>query len=367
MNNKKTIFIVGGAGYVGEMLCERWGERSDVEKIITLDKEPQSDHSKQLPKLIYLHHNMADDGWQVEVAKYKPDTVVHTAWQIRAMYGQARKQWRFNVDGSNKVFDFVFTEPSVKRLIYFSTAASYSARVDNSFDHLFTEAEPLRDDNYRYAHEKKVTEENLRQKYDTSKTGGQPLPQVTVLRPAAITGPRGRFGRIRFGLQSALQGSLKGGLLNRLITLLTTFVPAPRGFVRQFIHEDDVFEIVSRCIFTPGDWNYEVFNLTSVSSPVYATDLARAVCKRIVPVRPELVRLAYWFFWHATRGRIPTAPGSWRFYSYPILMDGHKLQDFYQCQHTSRDAFQFTDGYYQACVPDRYCRWRQDDCNSDTR
>jgi len=353
---QKTIFIVGGAGYVGEMLCEQMGKRADVKTIITLDKEPQSEYSQSLPKVQYVQHNMAEDGWQEAVDKYEPDVIVHTAWQIRAMYGEADEQWRWNVGGSDKVFEFAFSAPSVKKLIYFSTASSYSARKDNRFAHLFTEAEGFRDDDYIYAHEKKVTEEHLAKKYEEVMAAGRPVPQVTVVRPAAITGPRGRFMRIRFGLQSALQGNLKGGFVNRMITLLTSFVPATKGWVRQFIHEDDVNDIVMTFAFTEQNWNYNVFNITPVGEPVYSKDMAEAVGKKVLSIEPWMARVAFFCFWHATRGKVPTCPGSWRFYSYPLLMSGEKLAEVYECRYSSKDAFRYTDGRYEEWVPNEHKR-----------
>lgn len=349
--SERIIFIVG-VGYVGEMLCDQLSKRKDVKEIIALDKEPQSDWCQEIPKVTYVQANMADDGWQEVVAAYQPDTVIHTAWQIRAMYGQAEEEWRWNVDGSDNVFAFAFSQPSVEKLIYFSTASSYSARTDNRSDHLFTEEEGFRDDDYIYAHEKKVTEENLQAMYNTLKSDGNTLPQVSIMRPAAITGPRGRYMRIRFGLQSALQGNLKGGFINRIITTLTSFVPATRGWVRQFIHEDDVSDIVSTFVFEDMNWEYNVFNITPVSDAVYAPDMAKAVGKKVLPIQPWMVRFAFFFFWHTTQGRIPTCPGSWRFYSYPVVMSGEKLAKVYTCKHTSKDAFQYTDGRYEDWVPE---------------
>lgn len=347
----KTIFITGGAGYVGEMLCDQFNKREDVAQIIALDKEPQSDYTKALEKVTYIEHNMADDGWQAEVAKYNPDTVIHTAWQIRVMYGNLKEEWRWNVEGSNKIFDFAFDTDSVRKLIYFSTASSYSAREDNRFEHLFTEEEGFREDEYLYAKEKKVTEDNLFEKFQARKAAGERLPQVTVVRPAAITGPRGRYMRIRFGLQSALQGNLKGGFVNKLVTLLTSYVPATKGWVRQFIHEDDVNDIVTTFTFDTYAWDYSVFNITPDSEPVYAPDMAAAVGKKIIPIQPWMARIAFFFFWHGTRGKIPTAPHSWRFYSYPIVMSGKKLATIYTCKYSSKDAFQYTDGRYEDYVP----------------
>jgi nucleoside-diphosphate-sugar epimerase len=347
--NPKTIFITGGAGYVGEMLCDQFAKRDDVARIVTLDKEPQSEFSKTIPKLTYIQSNMADDGWQERVAEYRPDTVVHTAWQIRAMYGNPKEQWRSNVDGSDTVFDFAFTTSSVKKIIYFSTASSYSARKDNRFEHLFTEAEGFRDDDYIYAHEKKVVEEHLAEKF---KAAGRDDVSVVVVRPAAITGPRGRYMRIRFGLQSALQGNLKGSSVYKIVTLLTSFVPATKTWVRQFIHEDDVNDLVQHFTFNTAPSRYEVYNITPVSEPVYAKDMARAVGKSILPIQPWMARVAFTFFWHATRGKIPTCPGSWRFYSYPVVMSGEKLAQVYSCAYSSKDAFQYTDGRYESFVPE---------------
>ena len=346
----KTICIIG-VGYVGEMLCDQLAKRADVASIIAVDKEPQGEWCATIPKVTYLQHNMADDGWQDVVAAHNPEVIIHTAWQIRAMYGQSDEQWRWNVDGSGKVFDFALETPSVERLIYFSTASSYAARVDNQPEHLFTEAEGFRVDDYIYAKEKKVTEELLKSKFDAAKAAGLPVPQVSVVRPAAITGPRGRYMRIRFGLQSALQGNLKGGLVNRIITTLTSFVPATSGWVRQFIHEDDVTDIVATFAFDAYAWDYSVFNITPVGESVLAPDMAAAVDKRILPIQPWMARLAFWFFWHTTRGRIPTCPGSWRFYSYPVVMSGVKLRQIYECSYSSKEAFAYTDGRYEAFVP----------------
>mgnify|MGYP000595573378 CR=1 FL=1 len=86
--------------------------------------------------------------------------------------------------------------------------------------------------------------------------------------------------------------------------------------------------------------------------PVYAKDMAEAVGKKILPIQPWMARFAFFFFWHATRGRIPTCPGSWRFYSYPVLMNGEKLSEVYTCKYSSPEAFSKTSGRYESYVPE---------------
>ena len=156
---------------------------------------------------------------------------------------------------------------------------------------------------------------------------------------------------MRFGLQSALQGNLKGSFVYKIVTLLTTFVPATKGWVRQFIHEDDVNDIVTMLLTQHFDNEYDVFNITPTGEPVFAPDMARAVGKKILPIHPLMARVAFLFFWHVTRGRIPTCPGSWRFYSYPVLMSGEKLAKVYPCRYSSKAAFEFTAGRYEEFVP----------------
>jgi nucleoside-diphosphate-sugar epimerase len=345
-----VVFITGAAGYVGMMLVEKFSRRDDVVKIIGLDKEPMPGLLAGNPKLLYIQANTADGSWQKEVGDEKPDIVVHAAWQIRMLYGHNETTWKWNVDGSRAIFDFTFSAPSVRRLIHFSTVSLYGAYPTNTFEHRFIEDEPMREAQYLYGVEKKKVEEILSDM--VAKDRGKLA--VAVVRPAAITGPRGRHMRIRFGLQSALSGQLKGGVYG-LVSALTARVPATRGWVRQFIHEDDVVDIVEKLAF--DEWKggkYEAFNITPPGEPVYAPDMARAVGKKILPIAPWMARVAYFFFWHLTRGTIPTAPGSWRFYSYPLVVDGTKLTRMWGFSYSadSKTAVTSTAGRYESFVPE---------------
>lgn len=353
---KQRVFITGGSGYIGAMLVDQFSSREDVEAILCIDKEPETSLTKEnvhKHKITFIHDNLGntekESGWMQKVRDFKPTVIIHTAWQIRDIYGNLPLQRKWNIDGSNHIFDLVFTLPSVSRLIYFSTVASYGAFPDNSLTYRYKETDPFRVTDYNYAEEKRMVEENLERKYIEAKNNAW-HGQVYIVRPAAITGPRGRIDRIRFGLQSALSGSIKGtSFVYSTVALLVSWVPVTPKWLRQYIHEDDVCDIVDLLAFHHELRDiYEAFNICPPGDVVLGKDMAKAVGKRTLPIYPWMARIAFFFFWHVTQGRIPTSRGSWKGYSYPIAVDGSKLTDMYgyHYKHQSKEAFVQNKGRY---------------------
>ena len=278
---EKTIFITGSSGYVGEMLVDQFSKRDDIKKIIGVDIVAPSDLTKNNSKLVFIQANLGDDNWQEQVAPHAPEIVVHTAWQIRELRDK-KMQFKMNIQASDNVFDFAFSHDFVKRLVHFSTVASYGAFSTNEIIKRFTEEDPFRETDYFYAEEKRIAEEHLKAKMNEIKNAGKQLPHVYVIRPAAITGPRGRYMRIRFGLQSALSGQLKGqkSIWYSLITALVSFTPITKKWCRQFIHEDDINDIVELLSFSDSiQSEFEIFNAAPFGDVVLGKDMAKAVNK----------------------------------------------------------------------------------------
>jgi nucleoside-diphosphate-sugar epimerase len=347
-----TIFITGGAGYVGAMLADQFSKRREVKEIICLDKESEPEMLSSNPKITWVSANTSDGTWQDIVRAKSPEIVINTAWQIREMYGKKKLQYKWNIEGSQAVFDFALTTPGVKKLIHFSTVASYGAFSDNTIEHRFIEEEGFRKTDYLYADEKRIVEEKLLKTYTRIHKEKGFTPQVFIIRPAAITGPRGRYARIRFGLQSALSGSLRGqkSVLYDFISVLVSWVPVTPKWLRQYVHEDDITDIVALFSFTELPCAYEAFNAAPPGPAVLGPDMAKAVGKHMLHIYPWMVRIAFFVMWHLTRGRVPTSRGSWKGYSYPIGVDGSKITKLYgyQYKYESTDAFVKNAGRYEA-------------------
>lgn len=349
--HKHTIFLTGAAGYVGGMLVDQWAERDDVAEIIALDMEAPADFIANKPNITWIKANTSDHSWQDQVREKNPDIVIHAAWQIRNLHFEPKKQWLWNVTGSKDVFDFTFSLPSVNRLIYFSTASIFGAYPDNEIDELFAAEAPLRKEEYLYSKEKRVVEEELRARIEKGETGDV---EVSIVRPAAVTGPRGRYSRIRFGLQSALSGDLKGNIAYSFVKLLTSVVPATEKWCRQFIHEDDITDILTILTFTGAPHKMNLYNLAPPGDVVLPKDMGEATGKNVVILPPWVVRVVFFFMRHLTFGKVPTAAGAWRFYSYPIVMDGTKVTKElgHQYAYDSVNAFSKTAGRYEHVVPE---------------
>lgn len=355
-----VVLVTGAAGYVGAMLVDQFSRRPDVARIVGLDKEELPKLLAPLAasgKLVWVPANTSDSGWEDRVGPERPTVVVHAAWQIRELYGRRELQHRWNIDGSDRVLRYAFSRPEVERLVHFSTVASYGAYPDNEISHRFTEDEPFRETDYLYATEKKIAEEHLRDLYDEAVRAGGHVPRVRIVRPASITGPRGRYLVVRVGLQSALEGRLKKGFVQRVISLLTSWVPVTPKWCRQFVHEDDVADIVERLAFGEDSFlgGYETFNLCPPGPVVTGSGMARAVGKRKVVVPPRFLQAVFFLLWHASRGRIPTSRGGWKSYGYPIAVDGSKVTRKlgYTYQYGPYEAFTKLAGRYAPSVTAR--------------
>jgi UDP-glucose 4-epimerase len=318
------VLITGAAGYVGSLLISSLEIVDDVTAIVGIDLKSRPERLAGARKLVWIQSDVSTDHWQEAVRAHRVDVVVHLAFQIRQLYGrQEALQHRWNIDGARKVFAFACNEPGVSRLIHFSTVSGYGAWPQNTLTAPFVESAALTESEYLYGRHKRHIEKLLEHIYAAS---GR-RTHVLVLRCASISGPYGRFVLGRFGIVSTL-------------TNLFPVIPCGRAdFGRQYLHEDDAADVVHMLLTAPAQAGYEVFNV-SPRDYLASQDLASFLGKRAVIIPPLLLRSTFALCWHASRGRVPTPRGAWRFVTYPIAVNGTRLTETYGYEYrfTSADA-----------------------------
>ncbi len=303
------IFVTGAAGYIGGMLVDQLLKDARVTQVVALDMrdDPLPPNASD-PRRVWITHNLGDEGWQKLVLRHGvPDVVIHCAYVIREGYG-AKRAWqnKCNITAAEKLFAFVFAN-HIARLIHFSSVATYGALSTNTIARRFVETDPLREANYLYGVDKALIEERLRACFAQT-----PTAQVVVFRPCAISGPRGQYQFKRFGLLQMVKHGLP-------IVPITGAESA-----RQFIHEDDVADAVAFATFGGVAERYAVFNLAPQGF-FLLKDMVRTIHKWSLRIPMFLGYIGFAFLWHVSRGRIPTVPAGIRSYTYPIIVDGSKL------------------------------------------
>jgi nucleoside-diphosphate-sugar epimerase len=327
-----NVLITGAAGYIGTMLVERLAHSDDIHAIYAIDVRPQPACCGNYDRLHWIRADVADGEWVSQVDARTIDVVIHCAYQIRELYGGKRKQQEhWNIDGARKVFEFALACPSVRRVVHLSTVSAYGALPTNSVDDLFTEESPLSEDVYLYGVQKKRVENLLWHLFRRLR----PPAHIVVFRLASVSGPRGRFGLNRYGLLSTIAGRFP-------------FLARGRSdWGRQYLHEDDLIDLLTTFVYLPPATGYQVFN---VSPPDFldATSIGRLFDKRVVTLPPLLLRALFWLLWHGTRGAVTTPAGAWKFLSYPIRVDGSRLQHAhgFEYRYSSLQALMAREGRY---------------------
>jgi len=333
----KTILITGAAGYIGGMLAEQFSHAPDLERVIAIDKNPMPEILRGNKKIMWITEELSEGVWRDKVRIFKPETVIHCAWQIKEVYGQKDLQKKLNIEASRRVFEFVFREAFVKKLIYLSTISTYGAFASNDLGRRFNEDSFLQEEDYLYGVEKREVERILDNFYKTSRES----KQVIVFRLTSVTGPRGRYA------------AGKKGLLYMLQNVLPVMPVAGNNWCRQYVHEDDVTDAVAMFAFgkAPEPRLYEVLILAP-DDYVMAANMAKIFGKKTLWVPTFLVRAAFFVAWHLTRGKITTGCGAWKFFCYPIPVSGVKIKEKYgfEYSYSSWEALSKDEGRYEANV-----------------
>jgi len=321
-----NVIVTGSAGYIGGLLVKKLSADASVKQIVGIDLLPEPKEMLSDPKVRWIQADLAVKGWEDELPKDLPiDAVIHCAFKIRNPYGKRNEIEANNVGASRAVFEFSIRR-NIPKLIYLSTVSVYGAKPEN-IGRFLSEDEPLSERENPYGYQKILTEHDLSLLMKKNKT----TTQVFVLRLNSVTGPVGQSLGSKFGLITFLK------------KLLPVIIEANPNWARQFVHEDDVVEIIYlltvKGAMNPGT----ALNIFNVAPRAFLTakDMGRVLGKKRLIVPPKMIKPLFFLAWHISLGRIPTRPDSTMGMIYPINVDGSRIEKAtgFHYAHTAEDAF----------------------------
>ena len=213
----KRVLITGAAGYIGFKTAEALSRLPGVKSIVGLDvKEPR----RSIGKLTFYNRDVRSPVDDI-IGEHSIDTVIHSAFVLPPIH-DTRLMDDININGTRAVLDSC-VRGGVRQVLYTSSATAYGFHADN--DRPLTEASPLRgNDDITYARAKRIIEGIFRE-YERL----HPEICFTIMRSCFVVGP---------GFDNPLARYVRKRI-----------VPVPTGTEPlQFVHEDDLVEIICRLL-----------------------------------------------------------------------------------------------------------------------
>ena len=224
----RVIAVTGASGYIGERIVDRLLREDGVAKVVGIDIRPSP---LENPKLVTVHQDITKPLAHV-FTQHRVEGVVHLAFVLRQLRDREQSR-RINVGGASNVL-WASEASGVRRIVLLSSATVYGAHADNQA--LLDEDTPLRPPPaFNYANDKVQVEWFYR-----AYAEGRPHVELTTLRGCVVMGPN-----VDNFITSALDK------------------PALIGVGRndpgmQFVHEEDLVEILWRCISEPHPGTFNI-------------------------------------------------------------------------------------------------------------
>jgi len=228
------IAVTGAAGSIGSKLVARLAASDDVDAIVALDARCiDSTHSK-------VHSYQRDILQPIDdvLKEHGVNSLVHLAFLLKP--GRNREAARrINVGGIARMLQSCqFAD--VNHIVYLSSSTVYGAHSGN--DGLFTEDSPVQPvRGFQYAEDKAATE-LLLHAYATD----NPNTRITVLRGCVVMGPNS-------------DNFITQAFSKPLLVRINGADPQ-----MQFLHQDDLLDIMELCLNEPFPGVYNVAGVSTV-------------------------------------------------------------------------------------------------------
>lgn len=303
----KNIAITGVSGYLGTLIHKRLAQEPEIERIIGLDvREP----TFRSPKLIFIKHDVRQPFDEI-MRNNDVDTAIHLAFVVVPTHDE-NKTREINIGGSKNFLD-ACKKAKVAQVFYMGSHTEYGARQDNPA--FFTEEMTLNPNpDYPYAGEKTQVDLMFQ---DFAKKN--PDVCVTIGRTVAVTGPGGdASGLMALFLPVMIKASGKDPLW-------------------QFIHEDDLAEIVFRLL---KNRQSGIYNLAGDGGLTYS-QMIKMTGKASVTLPAKLLYRVVKAAWRA-RLQSRSQAGGLFLLEYPINVSNDKVKKAtgYKLRYTGQEAFE---------------------------
>ena len=225
----RRVAVTGAAGYVGAGLVRRLEREAQVEGMLAIDvREPAEPFG---PKVTSLRRDVLSSLGGV-FSEHGVQAVAHLAYVVKAGH-RRRAARRVNVDGIASVLA-ACEEAAVRRVVYLSSATVYGAHADNA-ERLTEGVTPRPIEGFPYS-EDKLEAERLVLEFASR----NPSSEATILRACPVLGPRA-------------DNDVAGGYLKPFLVGALGHDPP-----MQFLHEQDMSEVLARCVLRPAPGVYNV-------------------------------------------------------------------------------------------------------------
>ena len=222
------VAVTGASGYIGSRLVNRLQSSESVEFILAMDiRRPDVEYSD---RVTFVRQDVGDPFPDL-FADYRIDSVVHLAYLLNP--GRRRQvSRRVNVTGADNVLQ-ACAAADVRYVLYFSSTSVYGAHPDNP--DFLTEDHPVRPiPGFLYSEDKLESESRL-----AEFARRNPSVTVTILRGCPVLGPNS-------------DNFISNAFRKPLLPSITGADPD-----MQFLHEDDLVNILAACLERrpPGTYN----------------------------------------------------------------------------------------------------------------
>ena len=307
------VLITGAAGNLGKVITQHLISKNiSVVGIDTIDYLGYSSD-----KFTYYKCSIIEEQKMNQIFKQeRPSNVIHLAATFNRVRNR-KTEMDIDVGGSENVLKISNETPSVKQIVYSSSAAAYGGHKDNSL--WLNEDHELRPGKYRYGIIKKMVERiyfgaNTRKDLN-----------IVSLRICSVIGPSFNKKRCAVSILINSKYLLEQWKQNKV----------------QFLHEDDLNDLISKIL---KDKNiHGKFNLAPDS---YSQINKLVPGKKYINVPLSLIVALLWVLWYLRV--LNLRPASLQQSIYPIVLSPFKLisRYMYKFKYSSEDAFMDTLKHY---------------------